>query len=119
MPVLAPDDDDYAFEGFFCAHQCDYKFSCAAGVGRIQMSSECMSSERDCVVVKGVAVDWAPSLVVALTLFFKMTSEGGTSHQMHHSPIKCCSLPRLMGLRADYAGLYIMSELPAALPARQ
>lgn len=42
MPVLAPGDADYACE-FFCAHQCDFKFSCAAVVGRIQMSLACWS----------------------------------------------------------------------------
>lgn len=41
--------------GFLWAHHCDCKFSCAAGVGRIQMSLECLSSEHDGVVVRGVA----------------------------------------------------------------
>lgn len=62
------------------------------------------------VLLEGVWLcHWSPALAVALTLFFKMTSGGGAFHQMHHSLIKCCSLPRLMGLRADYTGLYIMS----------
>lgn len=51
-----------------------------------------------------------------LALFFKVTSLGGTFRHMHHSLIKCCSLLRLMGLRADYAELYIMSVCCLLLP---
>lgn len=42
MPVLAPGDADYAVE-VFCAHQCDYKFSYAARVRRLQTSFERLS----------------------------------------------------------------------------
>lgn len=109
MPVLAPGDADYA---------CDFFVVVLTGV-IINLAvlpewekSRCPRSVCPLSVMccgKGVWLrDWA-ALAVALTLFFKMTSEGGTSHQMHHSLIKCCSLHRLMGLRADYAGLYIMS----------
>lgn len=97
---------------FFHAHHRDYKFSCAAKLGSLQMSSELLSVCPLCLMALLQEVwpcDWAPALAVDLTLFFKMTSEGGTFHQMHHGLIKCCSLPRLMGLRTDYAGLYIMS----------
>lgn len=111
-PVLAPGDANCAFEFFFFCALFNYKFNYAARVRRLQMSFEHLSVRplNVMVLLKGVWLcHWAPDLAVALTLFFKMTSEGGTFHQMHHSLIKCCSLPRLMGLRADYTGLYIMS----------
>lgn len=85
------------------------------------MSLECLSSERDAVVLEGA---WpsrrARALAAALTLFFKVTSEGGALRRMCGSLIKCCSLPRLMGQIAHYAGLYIMSNcLLLSLPANE
>lgn len=80
--------------------------------------------------VLGVFVLWAwwccaeggvaPAPAVALTLFFKVTSEGGAFGWMCGRLIKCCSLPRLMGQIAHYAGLYIMSNcLLLPLPANE
>lgn len=61
-----------------------------------------------------------PAPAVALTLFFKVTSEGGAFGWMCGRLIKCCSLPRLMGQIAHYAGLYIMSNcLLLPLPANE
>ncbi|TWW76971.1 hypothetical protein D4764_12G0003610 [Takifugu flavidus] len=99
--------------------RCDYRCSCADGVGRVSL--ECLSSERDAVVLEGA---WpsrrARALAAALTLFFKVTSEGGAFRRMCGSLIKCCSLPRLMGQIAHYAGLYIMSNcLLLSLPANE
>ncbi len=53
MPVLAPGDADYAFE----FHHCDYKCSCAASWKNPDVLGvlECLSSEHDAVVVRGVA----------------------------------------------------------------
>lgn len=101
------------------AQRCDYRCSCADGVGRVSL--ECLSSERDAVVPEGA---WpsrrARALAAALTLFFKVTSEGGAFRRMCGSLIKCCSLPRLMGQIAHYAGLYIMSNcLLLSLPANE
>lgn len=107
MPLLAPGDANcmwfFSFRCFFCIHQFDFILSCAAGVLRIQMSSECSSSEPEGLVERVVAV-WPLAFEIALTQFFKMTPEGGTSHQMHHSLIKSWCLLRLMGLRADIQG---------------
>lgn len=64
------------------------------------MSSECLNVCPLSMMVlwRGVWLhDWAPALVLALTLFFKMTSEGGTFLHMHHSLIKSCSLPQING----------------------
>lgn len=85
------------------------------------MSLECLSSERDAVVLEGAWPSrWARALAVALTLFFKVTSEGGAFLRMCVSLIKCCSLPRLMGQIAHYAGPYIMSNcLLLPLPANE
>lgn len=101
------------------AQRCDYRCSCADGVGRVSL--ECLSSERDAVVPEGA---WpsrrARALAAALTLFFKVTSEGGAFRRMCGSLIKCCRLPRLMGQIAHYAGLYIMSNcLLLSLPANE
>lgn len=98
------------------AYWCDCRCSCADGV-----SLKCLSSERTDVVLEGV---WpsrqAHALATALTLFFKVTSEGGAFRRMCGRLIKCCSLPRLMGQIAHYAGLYIMSNcLLLSLPANE
>lgn len=62
----------------------------------------------------------ARALAAALTLFFKVTSEGGAFRRMCGRLIKRCSLPRLMGQIAHYAGLYIMSNcLLPSLPANE
>lgn len=107
--------------GFFSpvAHRCHCRCSCADGVGRVSL--KCLSSERNDVVLKGA---WpsrrARALAAALTLFFKVTSEGGAFRRMCGRLIKCCSLPRLMGQIAHYAGLYIMSNcLLLSLPANE
>lgn len=85
------------------------------------MSLKCLSSERSDVVLKGA---WpsrrARALAAALTLFFKVTSEGGAFRRMCGRLIKCRRLPRLMGQIAHYAGLYIMSNcLLLSLPANE
>lgn len=99
-PVLAAGDADRAAVIVCARHRCDYMFSYAASVRRLQTSFP----ECDGAVGRGVAASAA-----APTLFFNVTSEGGTFRRMPHGLIKCCRLPRLMGPRADYTGLYIMS----------
>lgn len=52
--MLPPGDADCAGEWFFfplVAQRCDYRCSCADGVGRVSL--ECLSSERDAVVLEG------------------------------------------------------------------
>lgn len=69
---------------------------------------------------RGRASRRARALAAALTLFFKVTSEGGAFRRMCGRLIKRCSLPRLMGQIAHYAGLYIMSNcLLPSLPANE
>lgn len=116
--MLPPGDADCAGEAFSpVARWGDCRCSCADGAGRVSL--KCLSS--DDVVLKGA---WpsrrACALAAALTLFFKVTSEGGAFRRMCGRAIKCCRLPRLMGQIAHYAGLYIMSNcLLLSLPSNE